>query len=203
MHRKAAAAIASKVRQQTKALYNEVFDQLHLSPTVQNKVLDILTAPQRRMQQQALEAAQTGRFAPPPSPDQIRAEQVEQDQQLRSVLGEDGFAALNQYRFTIPDRLIINALNDQGANLSESQSQQLLQVLTEARQQVTGPAAATRYLAQMPPDQAMAIFQQQQQLLQQTVSDRVQNILSPEQTAALKDIMSQSSIVPRPPAPAH
>ena len=119
------------------------------------KVADLLIQPQRQIEQQAFEAAQSGRFLTPPSPDAIRAEQAQQDQQLRSALGEAGFAAFNQYRATLPDRIMISAMNEQGANLSDSQAQQLLQVMTEARQQVIDQSGITQYASSISPDQTM------------------------------------------------
>jgi hypothetical protein len=84
-------------------------------------------------------------------------------------------------------------MNQQGANLSESQSQQLLQILTDARQQIQG---ATPNLNSLPGDQAVAVIQKQQALLQQTVSDRVQSVLTPDQGKALQGAFSRLSIAP-------
>jgi hypothetical protein len=112
-------------------------------------------------------------------------------------LGDAGFAQFSQYQATIPDRLIVDAVNQQGGNLSESQSQQLLQVLTEARQHITGQPGNAEKLGSMSPGDAMAIMQQQQNLLQQTVSSRSQNLLSPGQATVLRDVLTQHSIVPK------
>jgi hypothetical protein len=184
------------MRQETKQLYSGLFKQLALSADQQAKVVDILTQPQRQIEQQAFEAAQSGRSLTPPSPNAIRAEQAQQDQQLRSALGETGFAAFNQYRATIPDRIIIGAMNEQGANLSDSQAQQLLQVMTEARQQVIGQSGIPPYASSMPPDQTITALQRQQALLQQTVSDRTRNLLTPEQAATLQTVMLQFNVPP-------
>jgi len=66
------------------------------------------------LEQQAFDAAQSGSIPEPPSPESIQAEQLQEDQQLRSALGDSAFAAFNQYRATIPDRIIVDALNQQG-----------------------------------------------------------------------------------------
>ena len=159
--------------------------------------MDILTQQQKQFEQQAFEAAQAGTIPAPPSPDEIRAQQAQQNQQLRSVLGDAGFAQFSQYQATIPDRLIVDAVNQQGGNLSESQSQQVLQVLTEARQQITGQPGITQNLGSMSPGDAIASMQKQQDLLQQTVSSRTQNLLTPGQATVLQDVLTQHSIVPR------
>ena len=165
------AGLNAELREQTKRLYGVAFQQLDLPANLQDKVIDILTQQQQQLEQQAFAAAQSGSFPAPPSPEEIRMQQAQQDDQLRSVLGDTGFAQFSQYQATIPDRIMIDQMNQQGANFSESQSKQLLQVLTESRQQIFGQASATPNLNSIPTDQAIAAIQQQQALLQQTVSD--------------------------------
>ena len=191
------ADLNAKLREATKGLYAGAFRQLHLPADLQEKVIDILTQEPMQLEQQAFEAAQSGTLPAVPSPAAVRAQQAQQDQQLRSVLGDAGFAQFNQYQATIPDRSMIDAMNQQGANLSESQSQQLLQILTDARHQIIGQAGSTQNLDSMSPDQAVTIMQQQQVLIQQAVSNRIQNILTPEQTRTLQAVLSQQGIAPK------
>jgi hypothetical protein len=197
LHQKMAAGIYAHMREDTKRVYGEVFQQLGVSGETQEKVLDILTQPQRQLEQQAFEAAQAGTFPTLPSPETMRAQQALQDQQLRSLLGENGFAALKQYQASIPDRTIVQAMNQQGADLSASQSRQLFQILTEARQQIVSQSGVLQNLAALPPEQAAAAIEQQQTLLQQTVSNRTQHLLTPEQGATLQSVMSQFSLPPK------
>jgi hypothetical protein len=86
-------------------------------------------------------------------------------------LGDAGFAQFNEYRATIPDRIVIGQRNQEGANLSGTQSQQLLKILTQARQQIIGQSGITQSLSSMPPDQAMTVIQEQEALLSQTVNE--------------------------------
>ncbi len=197
VHRRMVAALDAKLRDATKTLYAGAFRQLHLPDDLQEKIIDILTQQERQLEQQAFEAAQSGSVPTLPAPDLLQAEQAQQDQQLRSVLGDAGFAEFTQYRATIPDRTMIEAMNQQGANLSESQSQQLLQVLTEERQQIIGQSPIMRNLNSMAPDQAMAVIQQQQALLQQAVGNRIQNILTPEQATMLQEAFAQLGMGPK------
>src|SRR3984893_6756582 len=197
VHRTMAAALDAKLREATKGLYAGAFRQLHLPVDLQEKVIDILTQQEKHLEQEAFEAAQSGSVPALPAPDVVRAQQAQQDQQLRSVLGDAGFAEFSQYRATIPDRTMIDAMNQQGANLSESQSQQLLQVLTEERQQIIGQTPIMWNLNSMSPDQAMAVIQQQQALLQQAVGNRVQSILTPEQATMLQGVFSQLGMRPK------
>jgi hypothetical protein len=196
-HRTMVADLNAKLREATKALYGSAFRQLHLPENAQNKVLDILTQGQLQLEQQAFEAAQSGTLPVIPSPGQMEAQVAQQEQQLRSVLGEAGYQNFNQYRATIPDRTVINGMNQQGANLNENQSQQLLQILTDARQQISGQGNMAQNLDSLSPSQAVATMRQQQNLLQQTVSGRVQNILTPQQASTLQSVMSQQGISPK------
>ena len=191
-----AANFNANLRERTRSLYGVAFQQLRLPTNLQERVIDILTQQQQQLEQQAFEAAQSGNVPAPPSPEEMRTRQAQQDNQLRSVLGDAGFAQFKQYQATIPDRIIINQMSEQGANLSEGQSEKLLQVLTESRQQIVGQSGATSNLNSMSPDQAMAVVQQRQALLQQTVSDRAKSILTPEQQKTLQGTISRLSIVP-------
>lgn len=196
VHQTMVAGLNAELREQTKRLYGVAFQQLNLPVNVQDKVINILTQQQQQLEQQAFAAAQSGSLPTPPSPEDIRMQQAQQDDQLRSLLGDTGFAQFSQYQATIPDRIMIDEMNQQGANLSESQSNQLLQVLTESRQQIFGPASGTPNLNSIPSDQAIAAIQQQQALLQQTVSDRIQSILTPDQGKTLQGAMSRINIAP-------
>jgi hypothetical protein len=196
VHKRIAAGLDSEVRQTTKKLYGTLFQQLSLPSDVQEKVIDILTHDQKQLEQQAFEAAQSGDIPVPPSPDEIRSQQDQQNQQLRAVLGDAGFAEFAQYQATIPDRLIVDAVNQEGGDLSESQSQQLLQILAEARQQIIGQSGITLNLASMPPGDAMAMVQQQQAVLQQTIGSRVQNLLTPQQATVLQNVFVRQNMLP-------
>jgi hypothetical protein len=194
LHQKMVVSLNAELRAQTRGLYRVAFQQLGLSANLQERVIDILTQQQRELEQQAFGAAQSSNFLTPISPEEMRTQQTQKDDQLRIVLGESGFARFNQYQTTIPDRILIDQMNEQGANLSDSQSAKLLQVLTESRQQIFGQSSATSDLGSIPPDQAVAAIQQKQALLQQTVGERVQSILTPDQGKTLQGAISQLNI---------
>lgn len=190
-------ALSSQLRDETKGLYGALFQQLQLSGSVQEKVIDILTQQQKKLEEDAFEAARAGKIPTPPSAEALQAQQAQQDQQLRSLLGDAGLAEFNQYQGTIPDRIIVNSMNQEQANLSESQAEQLLQILTEERQQIFGQSGITQSLGSMSSEQAMTTIQQQQDLLQQAVNNRIQDVLTAEQRTTLQGILSQYSILPK------
>ena len=195
-HKRIAAGLDGEIREATKKLYGPLFQQLSLPSTVQERVIDILTHDQKQLEQQAFEAAQSGNIPVPPSPEEIRAQLEQQNQQLRATLGDAGFAQFAQYEATIPDRLIVDAVNEQGGNLDESQSQQLLKILGEARQQIIDQSGIAQNLGTMSPDDAITTMQQQQTVLQQTINSRVQNLLTPQQATVLQNVMSQQGMLP-------
>lgn len=197
VHKQIAASLNGEIREATKNLYGAFFQQLSLPSTVQEKVIDILTEDQKQLEQQAFEAAQSGSIPVPPSPGEIRAQQEQQNEQLREALGEAGFTQFVQYQDSIPDRLIVDAVNQEDGDLNEGQSQQLLQILAEARQQIIGQSAITQNLGSMAPSDAMATMQQQQGVLQQTISSRVQNLLTPQQATVLQNVLGQQAILSR------
>jgi hypothetical protein len=197
IHQAMVVGLNAELRERTRGLYGVAFQQLGLPANLQEKVIDILTEQQQQLEQQAFEAAQSGKFPTPLSPEEMRRQQAQEDDQLHSVLGDAAFAQFNQYQTTIPDRILIDQMNQQGANLTDSQSAKLLQVLTESRQQIFGQSSATSNLSSIPPDQAVAAIQQKQALLQQTVSERVQSILTPDQGKTLQGAISQLNIVPQ------
>lgn len=196
VHKKIAAGLNGEMRTATNRLYGAFFEQLNLPSTVQEKVIDLLTRDQEQLEQEAFEATQSGDIPVPPSPEEIRAQQEKQNQQMRAVLGDDGFAQFVQYQGTVPDRLIVDAVNQESGNLNESQSQQLLQILAEARQQTIDQSGIAQNVGSMSPSDAIATMQQQQSVLQQTVSNRVQNLLTPQQATVLQNVLSQQTMPP-------
>jgi hypothetical protein len=196
VRRKMVGRLNTELRDQTRKLYGVAFQQLGLSADVQEKVLDILTKQQQELEQKAFEAAQTGTLPDLPSFDEIRAQKAEQEQELRSVLGDDGYTQFAQYQASIPDRMIVNELNQEGGNLSQAQSAELLQVLAQVRQQIFDHSGTMPDINSISPGQAMAVIKEQQALLQQTVNSRVQNILTPDQQTVLAGVLSRLNNVP-------
>ena len=168
---------------------------------IQERVIDILTQQQKQLEQQAFEAARSGSFPAPPSPEAIREQQAQQDQELRSVLGDAGFTQFDQYRTTIPDRIVIGQMNQEGANLSETQSEQLLQILTQARQQIIGRSGMTQNLGSMTPDRAMTIIQEQQALNRANCQRPSSEHTNPDQATLLQGVLSHHSIGQQAPSP--
>ena len=196
--RRATAAMLVSRQESVSQLYGAFFEAQGLPSDLQGKVASILVQPERALADDALTAMRAGTMPMPPSPETLRTQRAQQDHALRSLLGEAGFAAFADYRSTVPDRIILNGMKRQGAELTAEQSQLLLTILTEERKKMMGSAVAARNLDAMPKSQAMEFIQQDQARLQEAVSHRVGSALSPEQTAMLGDVFTRLTKPPNP-----
>jgi hypothetical protein len=197
-HAKATAAMAAQSQENAKRVHAAFFEAQGLPRAVQDQVAAILALPERMLAEEALAAMRAGTLPTPPSPEMLRALKSRQDQELRSKLGEEGFAALENYRTTIPDRIIVDGMTRQGAALTEDQSQQLLAILNEERRKVMGSPDAPRNFQSLPTSQALALIQQDQEKLREAVSRRAETILDAGQASMLGDVFNRLTKVPRP-----
>jgi hypothetical protein len=197
-HAKAVAAMAAQSLENAKRVHAAFFEAQGLSRAVQDQVAAILALPERMLADEALAAMRAGTLPTPPSPEMLHALKSRQDEELRSLLGEGGLAALENYRTTIPDRIIVDGMTRQGAALTEDQSQQLLAILNEERRKAMGSPAAARNFQSLPPSQALALIRQDQEKLRDAVSRRAESILDAGQAAMLGDVFNRLAKLPRP-----
>lgn len=197
-HAKAAAAMAAQSQDNAKRVHAAFFEAQGMPRALQDQVAAILALPERMLAEGALAAMRAGTLPTPPSPQMLRDLKSRQDQELRSLLGAEGFAALENYRTTIPDRIIVDGMTRQGAALTEDQSQQLLAILNEERRKVMGSPDAPRNFQSLPASQALALIQQDQEKLREAVSRRAETILDAGQASMLGDVFNRLTKVPRP-----
>ncbi len=119
--------------------YSDLFKQLNLTPDQTDALKAIL---QNKMMASAgmgismmdgsMDEAQRSSLA-----EQQKTQNQDFDNQMKQLLGDDNFQAYETYNKTIPARTAINQFNDQltgSANaLSPDQQQQLIQAMTDAR----------------------------------------------------------------------
>ena len=190
IHQKIKAGLNSQVRASIQKLYTTFFQQAGLSADIQEKIIDILTEPHKQLEQEAFEAAQSNTVPASGSSDKMNAQQAQQNQELRSVLGNAGLAQLVKYQGTIPGRIIVGIVNAQGGNLNQSQAEQLINVITEAHQQITNHPGNAEKLKSMSSSDAKAAIKQQKAFVNQTVSDQTQNLVTPQQKKILQDVLA-------------
>jgi hypothetical protein len=192
-HRRAVAAMLVQSRETTKRLYGGFLETQGLQREEQAQLLAILTMPERALADAATDAIRAGTLPTPPSAEFLQAQKVHQDEALRSLIGDDGYAAFAAFRLTIPDRIILDAMSRRGANLTDEQSLQLLGILGEERNRVANPQTSARKLAHLSPAEAAASIQQDHRILQEAARRRAASILDQDQLAVLGDVLSRLS----------
>ena len=189
--------MVARSQQNSKRLYGSFFEAKGLSPEVRNQIATILSQPMQALADESFAAMRAGVRTTPPSAETLRNQKTEQDAALRSVLGDEGFAEFANYRQTVPDRIIIDGMQRQGAELSEEQSRQLLAILGEERRKISGPPGATRNLESLPGGDGMSAMQLEQEKLREAVSARTGQVLTPAQAAALGEVFSRLNRPPK------
>ena len=120
----------------------------------------------------------------------------ETESALQALLGDAGYKAFQDYQTTVADRTLLNTFKSNFVDnpLSDDQQQQLLQVMTAARQSVAGPNPPD--LSLLSPEDRLAkagqVLQQQEQINQQVLA-QASGFLSPDQLQTLG--ASQSNLV--------
>ncbi len=167
-----------------KIKYTPLIKQLNLSPEQADKFYQILTDHVSK----GMEALQSGTL----NPDARKASKQATEADLKSLLGDAGYAQYNDFSENSGDRsqlmLMTQAFGDNP--LSDAQQQQLLQVMKTARQaaKVNNPLASAS-------DKTANVEQelQQQEQVNQNVLQQAAAFLSPDQLQVLA--ASQSNIV--------
>ena len=130
------------------ARYAALIKNLNLSPEQGDK-LKSLIADGQSARQDAMAAAQAAGIDPRTDPagfQKLLADaQAQSDANIRAAIGDSGFAALQQYNQTMPQRNLVSQLQQQlslgGAVLTSDQSEQLVQILAATSPQRGGANA--------------------------------------------------------------
>ena len=127
-------------RARTRALYEGFLASVSLNKNDEEKFLDILGRAEKAMFEEAEEALQQGRFPVAPTESEMRQRQGEADRELQSLLGYEDFNLLRDYQASIPDQIVIAAMSEAGASLSDPQVRSMLAIMREERTRVIGSA---------------------------------------------------------------
>ena len=134
--------------------------------------------------------------------EQINAEKAGVDDQIKKLLGADGFAAYQAYDKNYLDRAAVSGpagFEDQlagGLELTSDQREQLVQAMAGERQNFkftmddSDKSKAAAGLTAMYSDENINHYQQQQEKLDQLYVTRAQTILSPDQLAVFQKFLS-------------
>lgn len=182
--------------------YEKFFSDLHLTPEQSSALKDMILNKQ-------LGAADMGMSMFSDDPDATkRAELVQQvkaaseaaDAQIKAFLGDDNFVQLQAYEKSLGERMVVSGFKDQLGSgptaLADDQEQQLIQAMTQERQNFkfatdfSDKSKFTGDFASMFTEEKMnAYFQELGQLNQQYLA-RAQGILSPDQLAGFEKYLN-------------
>ena len=183
--------------------YGPLFDQLNLSPDQRARVKDLILA-------KTMAGVRLGMSMVSQKPDatqravlveQMKAETATQEAQLRQFLGEDNYAAFQQFERTIPDRMMLNQffmqLPPTAAALNRRQQEQLLEALTKARMQYPWTTELSR---RNPPagdygsfftEENLAAFAREEDQFAQQFLPHAQTLLNLEQLALFEQLQAR------------
>jgi hypothetical protein len=178
-----------KQRARTRALYEGFLASVSLNKDDEEKVLDLLGRAEKAMFEETEEALQQERFPVAPSASEIRQRQGETDGELQSLLGYEDFNRLRDYQASIPNQIVIDAMKEAGASLSDQQVRSTLAIMREERTLVM-ESARLRNLDGVDPEVIRQMIQSDQQQIHFATENRLAPLLSSEQLAIFKKVIN-------------
>lgn len=178
-----------KQRARTRALYEGFLASVSLDKNDEEKFLDILGRAEKAMFEEVEEASQQGRLPVAPTESEMRQRQGEADGELQSLLGYENFKRLRDYQASIPDQIVIGAMNEAGASLSDQQVRSTLAIMREERTRVMG-SAGLRNLDGVDPEVVHQMIHSDQQQIHSAAESRLAPLLSSEQLAIFKNVIN-------------
>jgi hypothetical protein len=130
--------MAIQQKGQLDSRYASLFKSLNLSPEQLDKFKTLLVEKQSAMQD-VMAAARAQGIDPREDPEgfrkMIRDTQAEVDNSIKEVVGEAGYAQYQNYQQTMPQRSVVNQLQQSlsytNAPLTDAQAEQLVQILAQ------------------------------------------------------------------------
>lgn len=174
--------------------YAALFKSLNLSPDQLDKLKNLLVERQSAPQD-VLAAARAQGIDPRSDPTgmqkMIASTQADVDASIKQALGDQGYAQYQQYQQTLPQRGVVNQLQQSlsytSAPLTDTQSSQLVQILAQTSPAASNAAAEAR-AAFLPPGVFGSI--NSTPITNQAIT-LAQGVLAPSQVAALQQLQAQ------------
>jgi hypothetical protein len=179
--------VAAQVRNQVERRFKALFKQLNLSPEETEKLKSLLMDRESTAMDTMMLAAQKG-LNPIQNQEEIQklisAGQAEADEQIKQLLGGDGYQTYVDYRTLEPQRNTVAQLQQSlgytDAPLNASQAEQLTRLLASSATPKPGTAAGTN-----PPRNTRA------PVITDQVVESSRSFLSPTQVQGLADLKAQ------------
>lgn len=185
-----ARAFALQQRGRLDARYGDLFKRLNLPPAQLERLKDLLTDRQTvwaDVMAAAREAGLNGRENRDELRQLAQQAQAEIDAHITATIGPDGFAQLQQFERTQPQRAAVNQLEQRlsytGTPLQPAQADQLIAILSETAAAGGTPGATA---VQAPPHRPGT-----NGLITDAALLRAQGVLAPAQIEALRDLQAE------------
>jgi hypothetical protein len=179
-------------------MYGALFQELNLTPEQSAGLKDLLMKKMlaaadvgMSMFDGSLDAAKRKEMAA-----QIKTQTDAFDEQIKQYLGDENYQAFQSYEKTTPDRMVVSQLQDQlaasGTGLDPAQQQQLVQALSDARQNFKWTTDFNNQkpgdgdFAEMFSEDRVNQFALEKAQFDQQFLERARQILTPEQLAAFE-----------------
>jgi len=194
-------AMKKMMRQQQAAamemMYGPLFKEIGLSPEDKEKFKELLLDRQMKavesggmfMKLQGEDGDKTAAM------NDLASQQKEFDAQMKTFLGDEGYAQYKDYSETMAERMAVNQLAQQLASgpnpINDEQSRQLLEIMKQEKKSVSpvfgepgaDPANMSNWQAMLSEDRMNDFFKQREEI-NQRVLERSKAVLTPEQLAA-------------------
>jgi Spy/CpxP family protein refolding chaperone len=184
--------------------YADLFKQLNLTPDQAAQAKDLIEKKMlvgadvgMSMLDSSLDASQRADLTK-----QIKTETDDYDQQMKQLVGDNNYDSFKSYEKTIPDRMAVDQFNSQNSGtaraLTPAQQQQLIQALSDSRNNFTWTSGLNQQDAGMNGDLAslltednIAKFTAEREQFDQQFLTRAQQFLTPEQVTAYGQFQHQ------------
>jgi len=181
--------------------YAHLFSDLHLTPEQTAALKDLIMNKQMGAAEMGLSMlsneGETNRAA---AVEQMKQASDAADAQIKSFLGDDNYTQFQNYEKTMGDRMVVSGLKDQLAGgsspLTDIQEQQLIQALSDERQQfkfTTDFSDKSKFngdFASMFTEDKVNTYFQEMDKLNQQFQARASGILSADQLSAFNKYLS-------------
>ncbi|MGB8169602.1 MAG: hypothetical protein WCF18_19030 [Chthoniobacteraceae bacterium] len=188
--------------QQTAAvnmMYADLAKELGLAPDVARQVLALIGDRQADVAEKGMAAMSNGEKDMAKIGKETTAMKSAYDDQLKAILGEDGYKKFQQYEKTIGERAVLDQIQRQlsaaGTAIDPAQTKGLLAIMTEERVKTPNPLGSGgepgAQMKLMQSEQAIDGWIKSQEDFNRRVLDRARTVLNPDQMLSFEAAQKQ------------
>jgi hypothetical protein len=187
-------------------LYSPLVKQLAMTPEESDKLKDLLA--DQTMQGSALLFGNQGSSKAKDLVASATASQLDLDNKVKELLGDDRYAQFKDYQLTVGERMQLNQFKQMTTEnpVTDQQAERLLAIIGEEKKNLTGPngealagfsSNSKASLSAMMSDDSMEKLLQAQTEVNDRVYQRANEVLSPDQLAAFGKFQTNQTALMR------